>query len=67
MNGIFTEHFHFFVHGRTFVLLFSSAHFIDHELHQRIFHITDAKYVMFRVGWRKSLKGSMTPLTESVE
>ena len=29
INGIFTERFHFFVHGQTFVLLFSSAHFID--------------------------------------
>ena len=27
----------------------------------RIFRITDAKYVMFRVGWRKSLKDSATP------
>ena len=26
----------------------------------RIFHITDSKYVMFHIGWRKSLKGSAT-------
>ena len=27
----------------------------------RILRANDAKYVMFHVGWRKSLKGSMTP------
>ena len=27
----------------------------------RIFHATDTKYIMFYVGWRKSLKGIVTP------
>ena len=29
----------------------------------RIFCITDAKYIMFHIGWCKSLKGSATPGT----
>ena len=29
----------------------------------RIFHAIDANYVMFRVGWPKSLKGSATPVS----
>ena len=30
----------------------------------RIFRAIDAKYIMFRVGWRKFLKGSATPDVE---
>ena len=62
------------VHGWTFFLLFLSAHFTNRELQHfsfvcalilgyyvHIFCITDARYVMFRVCWHKSLKGSVNP------
>ena len=35
--------------------------FLGYAVH--IFHTTDAKYVTFRIGWCKSLKGSATPGT----
>ena len=38
---------------------------LNSRLYRHIFHATDAKYVMFRVGWRKSLKGSTTPDSKS--
>ena len=80
MNGKFTKRFHFFlVHEKTF-LLFSSAHFIAHELQSgysiisfgfvcaiilgyavRIFCAINIVYVVFHVGWHKSLEGSVTP------
>ena len=42
---------HHFVFVRALILAYSV----------RIFRAVDAKYVLFRVGWRNSLKGSATP------
>jgi len=58
VNGIFTEHFHFAcvcvcVQGQTFFLLFSSAHFINCQLHSSYSIILASCALGFAYHWRR--------------
>ena len=73
------ERFHFFVHGRLSFYYFHLVAFVSSIISALQvcalilsyavcnFCITDAKYVMFAVGWCKYLKGSATPVNNISE